>query len=139
MNRIAAMKIQPFSGRQRRRAGGERKGQDHHHEHRAPADLVTEPAEENPTRYRRHPRGEQDRPRLPERQMPILYEKRQDKTNQGKIKEVNNDGKQTGCKNFSLIYGQRILLLEKIQHDTPPVRFVGPLAALGRAGHGLVY
>jgi hypothetical protein len=46
--------------------------------------------------------------------VPIFYEERQDKTDQGKIKEVNNDGKQTGCKNFPLIYGQRSLLLEKI-------------------------
>ena len=71
--------------------------------------------------------------------MPIFDEERQDKPDQGKIKEVNNDGKQAGCKNFPLIDGQRILLLEKIQHDTPPVRFAGPLAALGERGHGGVY
>ena len=71
--------------------------------------------------------------------MPIFYEERQDKPDQGKIKEVNNDGKQAGCKNFPLIDGQRILLVEKIQHDTTPVRFAGPLAALERAGHGRFY
>jgi len=71
--------------------------------------------------------------------VPIFYEERQDKADQGKIKKVNDDGKQTGGENFLLIYGQWILLLKKIQHYTPPVRFVGPLAALGRAGHGHVY
>jgi hypothetical protein len=36
-----------------------------------------------------------------------------------------------------LIYGQRILLLEKIQHYTPPVRFVGPLVLSGERGVGM--
>jgi hypothetical protein len=38
--------------------------------------------------------------------VPIFYEERQDKTDQGKIKKVNDDGKQTGGENFPLIYGQ---------------------------------
>jgi len=70
---------------------------------------------------------------LTERQVPIFDEESQDKTDQGKIKEVNNDGKQAGCKNLPLIYGQRVLLLKKIQHDAPPFRCTGPLAARGHA------
>jgi len=64
--------------------------------------------------------------------MPILHKEGQHKSNQRKIKEINYYGKQAGCKNFPLIYGQRILLLEKIQHSAPPVRLVCPMAALGR-------
>jgi hypothetical protein len=34
--------------------------------------------------------------------VPVFYEERQDKTNQGKIKEVDNDRKQAGRKKFSI-------------------------------------
>jgi hypothetical protein len=46
--------------------------------------------------------------------VPIFYEERQDKTDQTEVKEVNNDRKQTGRKNFPLIYCQRVLLLKKV-------------------------
>src|SRR6516165_541960 len=80
------------------------------------AEPVAEPAEEYRSRYRPYARGEQDRARLPEGQVPIAHKECEDETDQGKIEEIDHYRKQTRRKDLPLVDRQRGLPVEQVEH-----------------------
>jgi hypothetical protein len=77
-------------GGQRHRSSGDR-GVQHRADHRfAPTDLVGRPAPEQRAEGRADAGGEQDHPRLPEGQVPVLDDERQNKDDQPKVEEIEH-------------------------------------------------
>src|SRR6516165_9949128 len=70
--------------------------------------------------------------------MPVAYKKCQRKSDQPEIKKVEHYRKNGGNKDLPLIYGQRLLLIEELQHDDPPVllyRYMARGRRTNRAAH----
>jgi hypothetical protein len=110
------MKSQPRSGVSAITPVASDRGQDRRHEDFAAAEPVAEPAEQYRSRYRPDPRGEQDRARLPEGQVPIAHKECEDKTDQEKIDEIDHYRKQTRRKDLPLVDRQRGLPVEQVEH-----------------------